>query len=159
MALGSSNLTRLDCLHLQLRPRVGISTLHRFNTPVQGLPYLPTWTRPPIRGLSPLIARSNSQDRRLIVQEVDPDLWEVLEICDIEELHLIHRILFSRNPFSPLIKNLVTETDPIDAQLNSRDSMMFKIQNQFQFLAASSLQTIRGIRPSYRDTLLHIRSK
>lgn len=158
MVLGSSNLTRLDCLHPQPRPRVGISTLPRFNHPVQGLHFHPTWTRPPLRGLSPLIARSNSQDHRLIVHEVDPDLWEVLEICDIEELTLIHRILFSRNPFSPLIKNLVTETDPMDTQ-NGRDSMMFKIQNQFQFLAASSLQTIRGIRPSYRDTLLHIRSK
>eukprot|EP00210_Caulerpa_lentillifera_P006434 g6146.t1 len=111
------------------------------------------------RVFSRFIISSVSEERRLMVQDIDPELWKVLEICDIEELQMIHRILFSRNPFSPFVKNLITETDQIDVQFDARDSVMYKIQNQFQFLAASSLETIRGVRPSYRDTLLHIRSK
>lgn len=106
-----------------------------------------------------LLVSNASRNFNFPDHNVDRDLWEVLEICDLDELELVYRILFTRNPFSPVVKNMVTEADSVDTRFYERNSIMQKIQSQFQFLAASSIQTLRGIRPTYRETLLHIRKK
>jgi len=91
--------------------------------------------------------------------DVDLDLWEVLELCDQDELELIHETLFSPRLFSPIVKTLVAEREPANVLHQGRTTVMHTIHTRFRFLAASSLETLRGGRPTYRETLMHIRTK
>jgi len=91
--------------------------------------------------------------------DVDRDLWEVLELCSRDELELLYETLFSPSLFSPFVKSLVTEKEPASIEYRGRTSVMHKIQSRFRFLAASSMETLKGYRPTYRETLMHIQSK
>ena len=91
--------------------------------------------------------------------DVDRDLWEVLELCNREELELLYDTLFAPSLFSPFVKSLVVEKEPAAVEYRGRTAVMHKIQSRFRFLAASSMQTLQGYRPTYRETLMHIQSR
>lgn len=46
-----------------------------------------------------------------------------------------------------------------NSNVQSRESLMKDIETRFRFLAADSLETLRGEHPSYRETLTHIQKK
>lgn len=91
--------------------------------------------------------------------DVDADLWEVLNLCQDEELERIYDELFGQSPFSPVVKSVVAVNEPSALTFHGRKSVMHKIESRFRFLAADSLATLRGYRPTYKESLAHIRSK
>jgi hypothetical protein len=91
--------------------------------------------------------------------DVDKDLWDVLDICSDEELEMLYNTLHGPSPFSPVIKSLAAEDEPLLLDLRGRGSVMHKIESRFRFLAANSTQFLRGKRPAYRETLLYIRDR
>ena len=103
--------------------------------------------------------REVASDRPSSPCDVDRDLWEVLELCNREELELLYDTLFAPSLFSPFVKSLVVEKEPAAVEYRGRTTVMRKIQSRFRFLAASSMQTLRGYRPTYRETLMHIQSR
>lgn len=90
---------------------------------------------------------------------VDPDLWQVLELCGDDELSGIYMELTGPSPFSPLVKSVVAEKSDFQNIDCSRGEVMGKIESRFRFLAANSLEVLKGTRPSYRDTLTHMRHR
>ena len=90
-------------------------------------------------------------------QDVDQELWGVLDMASDEELEALHRILYGaalltpynslsldghsinrqtgRSPLSPLIKSIVGESDPPAINLRGRQSVMQRIESRFRFLA------------------------
>ena len=95
--------------------------------------------RPPIAALAPL---RPSRDL-----DLDPDLREVLELCDEGELEAVHGILNGLSPFSPLAKSL---------SRSSAVSSAASLHDRFLFLAADAGESLAGRRPSYRETLLRL---
>eukprot|EP00208_Stichococcus_sp_RCC1054_P004108 CAMPEP_0206134656 /NCGR_PEP_ID=MMETSP1473-20131121/134_1 /ASSEMBLY_ACC=CAM_ASM_001109 /TAXON_ID=1461547 /ORGANISM="Stichococcus sp, Strain RCC1054" /LENGTH=373 /DNA_ID=CAMNT_0053526275 /DNA_START=271 /DNA_END=1393 /DNA_ORIENTATION=- len=91
--------------------------------------------------------------------EVDNELWEVLELCSMEELEEVYDCLFGASPLSPVVKSLVTESEPAAGHLRGRDSLMRSIDQRFRFLAADAGATLRGRWPSYREALLSVRDR
>jgi len=91
--------------------------------------------------------------------DVDQDLWQVLDLCSDDELESIYELLYAPSPFSPMIKSLVSESEPALLGLRGRLSVMHKIEARFRFLAADSASLLHGRRPSYRDTLMSIRNR
>lgn len=90
---------------------------------------------------------------------VDPDLWQALELCGDDELSGIYLELTRPSPFSPLVKSVVAEKSDYNTLDYSRREVMGKIESRFRFLAANSLEVLNGTRPTYRDTLTHIRHR
>lgn len=88
--------------------------------------------------------------------DVDPELWQALDLCSDDELEVLYKLLHSRSPFSPVLKSLVLENEPALVEKRGRLSIMHKVESEFRFLAADSATLLRGKRPAYRDTLLRI---
>lgn len=91
--------------------------------------------------------------------DVDQELWEVLELCSMEELEEVYNCLFGSSPLSPIVKSIVTENEPAAGRLRGRSSLMRVIDQRFRFLAADAGAMIRGRRPSYRESLLSVRDR
>lgn len=60
--------------------------------------------------------------------DVDPELWQVLDLCSDEELEAIYNILHGASPFSPVVKSIVREDEPPLLQLRGRTSIMHKVR-------------------------------
>lgn len=58
-----------------------------------------------------------------------------------------------------MVKNVVADGEPAGVLGTGRDKIMTRIESRFRFLAANSIETLRGERPTYRESLSHIRSK
>lgn len=98
-------------------------------------------------------------NKPLSMLDVDPELWAALDLCSDDELSILHKLIHSRSPFSPLLKSLCLENEPALLDKRGRLSVMHKIEADFRLLAADSTTFIRGKRPNYRDTLLRIVDK
>ena len=85
----------------------------------------------------------------------DPDLLEVLLLCDDGELAAVDAILNGISLTSPLVKSLAATADPPA----SRAALVARIDSRFRFLAADAGATLVGRRPSYRETLLRLRDR
>lgn len=91
--------------------------------------------------------------------DVDQELWEVLDLCSIDELEEVYDCLFGASPLSPVVKSIVTENEPAAGHLRGRSSLMRVIDQRFRFLAADAGAMMRGRRPSYRESLLSVRDR
>ena len=80
---------------------------------------------------------------------VDRDLWEVLGLYNRDELELLYDTLFVPSMFSPFVKSLVVEREPVAVEYRSRTVVMRKIQSRFCFLPAF-MQTKATDRPIER---------
>ncbi|CAL8466741.1 g6277 [Coccomyxa elongata] len=92
-------------------------------------------------------------------EDVDRELWDLLDLANDDELEAVHDILYGLSPLSPLIKSLVADNEPAAIASRGRASIMHRIESRFRFLAASSSAVLRGYRPSYRETLQYIRER
>ncbi|DBA73736.1 TPA: hypothetical protein ACH3X2_009712 [Trebouxia sp. C0005] len=88
--------------------------------------------------------------------DVDRDLWTVLDLASDEELEGVHDILFGTSLLSPLIKSLLTQREPAALKHRGRAAVMHRIEQRMRFLAADSASTLRGQYPSYRELLLRL---
>eukprot|EP00193_Tetraselmis_chui_P010227 CAMPEP_0177788696 /NCGR_PEP_ID=MMETSP0491_2-20121128/22283_1 /TAXON_ID=63592 /ORGANISM="Tetraselmis chuii, Strain PLY429" /LENGTH=223 /DNA_ID=CAMNT_0019310369 /DNA_START=75 /DNA_END=745 /DNA_ORIENTATION=+ len=95
----------------------------------------------------------------LALAEVDPELHAVLQLASAAELEEISGVLFGDSPFSPVLKSVVRDTEPVSLAYLGRESAIRHIDSRFRFLAANSQQVLSGFRPSYRDALLQVRLK
>ncbi|ESW32561.1 hypothetical protein PHAVU_002G332600 [Phaseolus vulgaris] len=95
----------------------------------------------------------------------DPELRSVLELATDSELLEIEDILFGASYFSPLLKSIPfsntthLQRSMIGVDLSLRLQFIEALESRFFFLAADARSTLRGWRPSYRNVLLHIRTK
>lgn len=93
----------------------------------------------------------------------DPELRVVLELATDSELYELERILFGPSYFSPLLKSVTTKADTdyvmIGEDYEEREYFLELLESRFLFLAADARSTLRGWRPSYRNTLLGVRRK
>lgn len=64
--------------------------------------------------------------------DVDPDLWEVLDLCSDQELEEVHNILTNPHPFGPLVKSLVLDREPPAVAYTGRVSLMHRIDSKFR---------------------------
>eukprot|EP01024_Parvocaulis_polyphysoides_P041205 TRINITY_DN37783_c1_g3_i1.p1 TRINITY_DN37783_c1_g3~~TRINITY_DN37783_c1_g3_i1.p1 ORF type:complete len:387 (+),score=43.67 TRINITY_DN37783_c1_g3_i1:176-1336(+) len=88
--------------------------------------------------------------------DVDQELWRTLELCEDDELCAVYDILQADSWFSPLGKRILGENEPSALNFRGRKALMRRIEKQFRFLAADSMSMIRGVRPSYRQTLVNL---
>ncbi|XP_027915451.1 uncharacterized protein LOC114174918 [Vigna unguiculata] len=97
--------------------------------------------------------------------DFDPELRSVLELATDTELSEIENILFGPSYFSPLLKSIPfsnttqLQRSMIGVDLSTRLQFIEALESRFFFLAADARSTLRGWRPSYRNVLLHIRTK
>ncbi|KAK7370140.1 hypothetical protein VNO80_12197 [Phaseolus coccineus] len=98
-------------------------------------------------------------------RDFDPELRSVLELATDSELLEIENILFGASYFSPLLKSIPfsntthLQRSMIGVDLSLRLQFIEALESRFFFLAADARSTLRGWRPSYRNVLLHIRTK
>ncbi|XP_047176784.1 uncharacterized protein LOC124843982 [Vigna umbellata] len=108
-------------------------------------------------------ADANSPYHR--AHDFDPELRSVLELATDTELSEIENILFGPSYFSPLLKSIPfsntaqLQRSMIGVDLSMRLQFIEALESRFFFLAADARSTLRGWRPSYRNVLLHIRTK
>lgn len=55
--------------------------------------------------------------------DVDRELWQVLDLCNDEELEAVYNILHGPSPFSPVVKSMVVEKEPALVELRGRVSL------------------------------------
>lgn len=91
--------------------------------------------------------------------QVDPELFEVLELATDEELEQIHALLAGRSLFSPVVKSIMAEREDLSASASGREVLILAIDRRLRFLAADSRGTLRGVWPGYRQVLLMVRDK
>nr|XP_027191990.1 uncharacterized protein LOC101515255 isoform X2 [Cicer arietinum] len=109
-------------------------------------------------------ANTNSSSSEI---DFDPELRSVLELATESELCEIERILFGPSYLSPLLKSVTLTTttledlEPsmIEHDIQLRQQFIATLESRFFFLAADARSTLRGWRPSYRNVLLHLRTK
>lgn len=88
--------------------------------------------------------------------DVDLDLWAVLDLASDEELERVHDMLFETSLLSPLIKSVLTAREPAALKHRGRVAVMHRIEQRMRFLGADSASTLRGHYPSYREMLLKL---
>lgn len=92
----------------------------------------------------------------------DRDLIHVLELATDEELEALNDILFGLSILSPVIKSVdssdASPSLPLTKGAQDRRFRVKKLERRFRYLAADALGTLRGRWPSYRESLLNMRS-
>jgi hypothetical protein len=52
---------------------------------------------------------------------------QVLDLCSDDDLEQLYGILFGPSPFSPVVKSLVTQDEPLAMEQRGRASAMHKV--------------------------------
>lgn len=138
------------------RPCTARTPVHR-----AGRPLVWSTPRPQQKRSLQLGARAASSSRSklpVVTQpassnDVDRDLWTVLDLASDEELEGVHDVLFGASLLSPLLKSILTTKEPAALKHRGRAAVMHRIEQRMRFLAADSASTLRGQYPSYRETL------